>query len=365
MAQFNPTIRTRRTPFSRRVEEAGVKGFTVYNRMQLATYFRTVVEDYRHLKSAVQLWDVSVERQVEISGPDATKLVQMTTPRDLSKMKDDQCYYIPNVGPDGLMLNDPVLNKIGEDRFWVSLADSDMLLYYKGLAAGFGLNVKIFEPDIHPLAIQGPKADILVERLFGQDIVDTKFFRHKTINFNGTDMIIARSGWSLQSGFEIYMDGWKNGEPLWDWIMQTGRDLDIHAGCPNGIERIEGGLLSFGSDMTMEDDPYQAGLAAYCKGAHLCLGAHALSKANPPSRKILAMDFEGDPLSVGTHWPWPVTTEDGQAIGTVRSAAYSPDFKTNMGIAMIDQTAWDEGTIVKIDTPIGQRDAKIRSGFWL
>ena len=364
MVQFNATIRTRRTPFSNRVEAAGAKGFTIYNRMQLATYFRTVQEDYHHLKSAVQLWDVAVERQVEIKGPDAVKLVQMTTPRDLSKMKDDQCYYIPNVGADGKMLNDPVLNKIGENRFWVSLADSDMLLYYKGLAAGFGLDVEVFEPDVHPLAIQGPKSDELVRRLFGQEIVDTKFFRHKTINFNGTDMIIARSGWSLQGGFEIYMDGWENGEPLWDWIMETGRDLDIHAGCPNGIERIEGGLLSFGSDIDMSHTPYEAGLTKYCKGADLCLGAEALAKANPPSRQIRALDIEGEPLG-GVLEAWPVKTKSGDFAGTIRSCAFSPDFKTNMGIGMIEANAWETGTKVEIETPQGTRDAIIRDGFWV
>ena len=151
------SIRLRRTPFSRRVEAAGVKAYTVYNHMLVPTVFRSVEEDYAHLKSAVQVWDVSCERQVEIAGPDARRLVQITTPRDLANMAEDQCYYLPIVDERGAMLNDPVLIKLAEDRYWVSLADTDMLFYYKGLANGFGLDVKVLEPDASPLAIQGPK----------------------------------------------------------------------------------------------------------------------------------------------------------------------------------------------------------------
>ncbi len=208
--------RLRRTPFSRRVEAAGVSAYTVYNHMLLPTVFRSMTEDYAHLKSAVQLWDVSCERQVEIIGPDARRLVQMTTPRDLAAMADDQCYYIPMVDDRGALLNDPVLNKLAEDRYGVSLADSDMLYYYKGLASGFGLGVKVFEPDVSLLAVQGPKADTLVGRVFGEVVVATRFFRHTTVTFEGQDLVIARSGWSHQGGFEIYMDGSDGGEALWD-----------------------------------------------------------------------------------------------------------------------------------------------------
>ena len=177
MPYLTPAIRLRRTPFSRRVEASGATAYTVYNHMLLASFFRSVEEDYAHLKRAVQVWDVSCERQVEIIGPDALRLVQLTTPRDLSRMADDQCYYIPMVDEEGHMLNDPILIKLADDRYWVSIADTDMLYYFKGLASGFGLNAKAFEPDVSPLAIQGPKADTLEARVFGQEIVDTKFFR--------------------------------------------------------------------------------------------------------------------------------------------------------------------------------------------
>ncbi|SVE50228.1 uncharacterized protein METZ01_LOCUS503082, partial [marine metagenome] len=178
---LTPSIRVRRTPFSRRVEEAGVRAYSVYNHMLIPQSFRSPEEDCAHLKQAVQVWDVSCERQVEIKGPDALELMQMTTPRNLSGMADDQCYYVPMVDAQGQMLNDPVAIRLAEDRYWLSLADSDMLYYCKGLAIGRGLNVEVFEPDISPLAVQGPQADELIGRVFGPEIVATRFFRHKTI----------------------------------------------------------------------------------------------------------------------------------------------------------------------------------------
>jgi len=359
------SMRLRSTPFSRRVEAAGAKAFTVYNHMLLPSYFRSVEEDYAHLKSAVQLWDVSCERQVEIVGPDARRLVQMSTPRDLDKMKDDQCYYIPMIDDAGRILNDPVLIKLSNERYWVSLADTDMLYYYKGLASGFGLDVKVFEPDVSPLAIQGPKADDLVREAFGQDIVNTKFFRHNSISFQGKDMIIARSGWSHQGGFEIYLDGTEYGEPLWDMLVEAGKDLDVRAGCPNTIERIEAGLLSYGSDMTMEHTPFEAGLGKYCNldTATDCLGHKALLEQQNPTRQIRAVEVSGESLP-GMNQLWPLNDHDGNPAGTISSIAWSPDFQTNVGVAMVEKDYWSDGAALEVQTPVGARAVRVRENFW-
>jgi dimethylsulfoniopropionate demethylase len=363
---LNPSSRLRRTPFSRRVEEAGASSFSVYNHMLLAQWYRSPREDYAHLKSAVQLWDVACERQVEILGPDARQLVQMTTPRDLTKMADDQCYYIPMVDDRGRMLNDPVLIKLAPDRYWVSLADSDMLFYYKGLSSGFNLKVDVFEPDISPLAIQGPKADELVRRVFGEDIVKTRFFRHKTVTVAGKAMIIARSGWSLQGGFELFLDGSDHGEPLWDRLFEAGRDLDVRAGCPNGIERIEGGLLSYGNDMTMDHTPFEAGLGKYC---HLdktsaCLGHGALMAERDPLRQIRPLEIEGAPVPRLTEL-WPLKDKTGAAAGAVSSAAWSPDFQTNVAIAMVSRDHWQAGSELLVEAPDGARAVRVRENFWI
>ncbi|MCP4819552.1 MAG: dimethylsulfoniopropionate demethylase, partial [Shimia sp.] len=255
MALISPSRRLRRTPFSEGVEAAGVKAYTVYNRMLLPTVFRSVEEDYRHLKDAVQVWDVAVERQVEVRGPDAGRLMQMLTPRDLRKMQPGQCFYVPIVDETGGMLNDPVAVKLAEDRWWISIADSDLLFWVKGIAYGYRLDVLVDEPDVSPLAVQGPKAEELMARVFGDAVRDVRFFRFGWFEFQGRPFVVARSGYSKQGGFEIYVEGSDLGMPLWNALMEAGRDLDVHAGCPNLIERIEGGLLSYGNDMTDDNTP--------------------------------------------------------------------------------------------------------------
>jgi len=366
MPYLTPAIRLRRTPFSRRVEAAGAAAYTVYNHMLLASFFRSVEEDYAHLKRAVQVWDVSCERQVEIVGPDASRLVQLTTPRDLSRMADDQCYYIPMVDEDGRMLNDPILIKLADDRYWVSIADTDMLYYFKGLANGFGLNAKAFEPDVSPLAIQGPKADKLVARVFGQEIVDTKFFRYKTINFQGKDMIIARSGWSHQGGFELYLDGSEYGEPLWDLLFESGKDLDVRAGGPNLIERIEAGLLSYGNDITIDTTPFEAGLGKYCNldAATDCLGHEALLTQKDPRRQIRSISIDGPPVPAITSY-WPLKDHEGNGAGHISSATWSPDFRTNVAIGMVHRAYWTPGTKLIVETEDGEQPALVRDSFWI
>ena len=358
------SYRLRRTPFSRREEAAGVKAYTVYNHMLLPTVFRSVEEDYAHLKTAVQVWDVSCERQVEISGPDAKRLLQLTTPRDLSQMSDDQCYYIPIVDRDGKMLNDPVLVKLSENRYWVSLADTDILYYYLGLASGFGLDVQVFEPDVSPLAIQGPQADLLVERVFGADIVATRFFRHQTVSIEGKPMLIARSGWSLQGGFEIYLDGTEHGEALWDRLFDAGDDLDVRAGCPNGVE---GGVLSFGNDLTQEHTPFEGGLGRFCnlQTATECLGHSALVEKRSPTRQIRPLEIDGGGTLPDVLALWPLKDRADNPAGHVSSAAWSPDFKTNVAIGMVSIEQADAGTELTVETPAGRRAAVVMEKFWL
>lgn len=355
--------RTRSTPWTRRNTEAGVKGYTVYNHMLLPTVFEGVVEDYHHLKKHVQVWDVACERQVEITGPDASKLVQMLTPRNLAKMGEDQCYYIPVVDENGGMLNDPVAVKLGADRWWISLADSDLMYWIKGLAAGRNLNVDVFEPDVSPLAIQGPKSDDLMARLFGEDIRDLKFFRHRKISFGGKEFTVARSGYSVQGGFEIYVDGSENGEPLWDALFEAGDDLNVRAGCPNAIERIEGGLLSYGSDMTIENTPYECGLGKFCRGdaAKDCIGANVLQKEleNGPKRQIRGIAISGD-ATPPCRTPWPLMNAQGEKAGQVTSAAWSPDLGINVAIGMVDKSDWKIGTELTVQSPDGDRTCEVR-----
>lgn len=360
---ITPSVRLRRTPFSDRVEAAGVTAYTVYNHMLLATVFRSVAEDCAHLKRAVQVWDVACERQVELRGPDAARLLQMATPRDLSRMQDDQCYYVPLVDGQGFLMNDPVAVRLAEDRFWVSLADTDALLYFKGLAAGFGLDVAVFEPDVSPLAIQGPLADELAARVWGEEVRRLRFFRHMPVEVAGRPMLLARSGWSKQGGFELYLEGSEHGPEIWDRLMEAGRDLDVRAGCPNGIERIESGLLSFGNDITMEHTPFEAGLGRYVHDVPGCLANEALKRLADPQRMIRPLEISGTPLPPVLR-PWPLADAEGRPAGTLRSAAFSEEFGCNVAIGMVDRHAWAPGTELSVETPAGARKARVRESFW-
>ncbi len=366
MAQIAPSRRVRRTPFSDGVEAAGVKGYTVYNRMLLPTVFRSVTEDYHHLKSAVQVWDVACERQVEVRGPDASRLMQMLTPRDLRGMLPGQCYYVPMVDETGGMLNDPVAVKLAEDRFWISIADSDLLLWVKGIAYGYRLDVLVDEPDVSPLAIQGPKSDELMARVFGDAIKNVRFFRFGWFEFQGRQLAIARSGYSKQGGYEIYVEGGDIGMPLWNALMEAGADLDVHAGCPNLIERIEGGLLSYGNDMNRDNTPHEAGLGKFCstQTAIGCIGRDALLRVakDGPNKQIRAIAIDGDIPACDRAWP---LLASGKVVGHVTSAAKSPDYNTNVAIGMVRMTHWDAGTELNVRTPAGERRAVVQDNFWI
>ena len=353
--------RIRSTPFTDRVTAAGVKAYTVYNHMLLPTVFNSLEEDYHHLKRNVQVWDVSVERQIELQGPDSQTLIQMITPRDLSKMKDDQCYYIPVVDDSGGMLNDPVAVKHSQNKWWISIADSDLIYWIKGIAVAKNMNVTIIEPDINPLAVQGPKADELMRRVFGDEITSLKFFRHKKIHFNGKYHLVARSGYSKQGGYEIYTNGFKSGEAIWDRLFDAGQNLDVKAGCPNLIERIEGGLLSYGNDMTQKNSPYEAGLGKFCSPNSSIdfIGAEALKKQSieGPAKQIRGLFIDGKSIPACTK-PWHVMHRNIK-VGQVTSAAWSPDLSKIVAIGMIDRKYWSIGNKLEVICPSGKRTAEI------
>ncbi len=348
--------RIRRTPFTVRVEKYGVSEFTVVNHTLLPKSFqKTVEEDYWHLRRNVQIWDVGCQRQVEIKGPDAKKLIQWMTPRNLNNTRIGQCLYVPLVDSNGGLLNDPVLLKISENSFWLSIADSDILLWTKGLATGANMDVQIKEPDVWPLAIQGPKAEALMTDIFGQKIKTLKFFNFDWFKFEGTMQLIARSGYSKQGGFEIYLNGANLGPKLWDLIWNAGQKYHIRPGCPNIIERIEGGLLSYGNEMTVENSPFECGLGNYVSfddGINY-LGKDILKKEAEvgSQRQIRGIKFGGTALKACSI-PWQVRSKESNTfVGEITSGIYSPRLKTNIGLSMIQCGHWDIGreVIVRSD----------------
>jgi len=271
------------------------------------------------------------------------------------------------VDETGGMLNDPVAVKLDEDRYWISIADSDLLFWIKGIANGYRLEVRVEEPDVSPLAVQGPLADDLMARVFGDAVRDIRFFRYKRLEFQGRSLVVARSGYSKQGGFEIYVEGGDIGMPLWHALFEAGADLDVRAGCPNLIERIESGLLSYGNDMTRDNTPHECGLGRFCntEAAIGCVGRDALIRVakDGPVQQIRPIAIEGGPVP-GCDRPWPVMSGQAQ-VGQVTSAAWSPDFETNVAIGMVRMTHWQPFTDVDVVLPGGEvRAAVVYGVFW-
>ncbi len=353
---LNMSRRIRRSPYTDRVEQCGVRGFTVVNHMLLPKAFQPSVEDdYWHLREHVQIWDVATQRQVSVSGPDAAQLVQWMTPRDISRARIGQCLYVPLVDEHGGMINDPVLLKLAEDHFWLSIADSDVLLWAKGLALGRGFDVRIEEPDVSPLAIQGPRAEDLMARVFGPAIRDVGFFEFAWFDFLDTRQLIARSGYSKQGGFEIYLQGGHLGSTLWDELWQAGGRFNITPGCPNLIERIEAGLLSYGNEFTLQNNPLECGLAHYCSvdGSVDYIGRDALQEIaqSGVERLMRGVLFDGGPVQTVAA-PLPVFVGD-QQVGQVTSGIWSPRLQRNVGLSMIERGYWDAGQDIEVRDTAG------------
>ena len=354
--------RIRKTPYEERVFENGVKAFTTYNHMPLASVYSSSQEDYDHLCEFVQIWDVACERQIEIVGPDALKLVELVTPRDVSKCKVGQCMYAILVDEFGNIINDPILIKLAEDRYWLSIADSGVLHWVKGIAFGRNLDVNIFEPDVSPLAIQGPRSYDLMAEIVGEHIRDLKYFWFTEVTIAGLNLKIAKSGWSGQGGYEIYLEDGSKGLELWDAIWQVGEKYNIRAGCPNLIDRIERGLLSYGSDMVYQDNPYECGLDRFFEDekAAECMSSSALAKIRQQGvkNKMVYMYVRGEAADSPRDM-YQVLDGDDNVIGGVTSLAYSNKYTSNISFATIDSKFSEPGTELIVVLDNGQRRSAV------
>ena len=343
--------RLRSTPYTSRIEKQGVTAYTSYNHMLLPAAFGSLEDSYHHLKKNVQIWDVAGERQVEVSGKDSAKLVQLMTCRDLSKSKDGRCYYCPIIDDNAGIINDPVVLRLNKDRWWISIADSDVILFAKGLAIGNKYDVKIFEPNVDIMAVQGPKSFDLMEKIFGTEIKQLKFFGFDYFDFKGTKHLIARSGWSKQGGYEIYVEHTKSGLELYDHLFEIGKEFDVKPGCPNLIERIESALLSYGNDMDINDNPFECGFDKYVNLDTDVdfLGKDKLKKIKSDgiNRKLVGLTIDAKEISLTKSLE--IKDENNNSVGELRSACFSPHFKTVIGIAMINKPFWSPSQIVKIE----------------
>jgi len=354
--------RIRRSPFFEATQKYGCKSYTVYNHMLLPSYFDDPVKEYWKLIEGVTLWDVGVERQVEITGSDAFKFTNMLTPRDLTQCKVGQGKYVLITDENGGIVNDPVLMRLGENHFWLAVADSDVILWAKGVALTSGMDVEIREPDVSPIQIQGPKSKQVMERLFGKKILAMPYYHFVETELNGIPLIVTRTGWTGEVGYEIYLRDGSRGVELWEKVMEAGKPDNIAPTGPSDIRRIEAGILNYGIDMTLAENPYEVGLERLVEldQKNDFIGKEALRriKAEGVKRKLVGIEIDGAPLDLNLT-RWAVNVE-GKTVGHVTSAVFSPRLKKSIGYAMLPVECAGFGTVSTVTIPdVGERRATV------
>jgi glycine cleavage system aminomethyltransferase T len=344
--------RERKSPYYDATMRAGATHFTVYNHMYMPVSYGDPIAEYKRLIEGAAMWDVAAERQIEILGNDSERLMRYLTPRDLNNCVVGRGKYVPLCDHDGRLINDPVLLRLSENKFWLSIADSDILLWVRAIASEGGFDVKVSEPDVSPLAVQGPKAERVIAELLGDWIHELKYFWFREADLNGIPLIVARSGWSKQGGFELYLRDGTKGSELWKMVEDAGKSYEIGPGAPNYIERVESGLLSYGADTLPDSNPFEVGLENMIAldREDDFIGKDALHriKADGVRRALIGVKFDGAAVPPNEH-PWPVFA-NGKSIGTLRAACYSPRRMENIGIVLIDVEHSSIGSGIEIDS---------------
>ncbi|SDF14122.1 glycine cleavage T C-terminal barrel domain-containing protein [Thalassobaculum litoreum] len=356
---FGPRVRT--SPYYAATRRWGASAFTIYNHMYMPVSYRGEA-DYWSLVRDVTVWDVAGERQVEIWGPQAAAFAQHLTPRDLSKMTAGQAKYVLICDHDGGVLNDPVLLKLNDQRFWLSVADGDLLLWVKALARAGAWDVTVGEPDVSPLQIQGPKSGLLMKRVFGDWVEELKYFRFVETDLDGAPVVVARTGWSGEFGYEIFLRDGRYGDALWERLFELGADLGVAPSGPSAIRRIEAGLLSYGADMTAENNPFELGLDRL---VDLGLDADYVGKdalrriaGDGVTRRLVGIEILGDPIPANVE-RWTARFGSEGRPGSVTSAIYSPRLHRNIAMGYAPVGDHVVGTGVIVDTPDGPRAATV------
>jgi aminomethyltransferase len=356
-AQIQRGARLKRSPYFEATQRAGCRGYTVYNHMLLPIRYDSFEAEYQRLLADVTLWDVSVERNVEIAGRDGARFAELLTPRDLSKCAVGEGRYVILTDESGGIVNDPVLLRLEENRFWLACADSDVLLWAKGVARGSGMQVELRELDVAPLQVQGPKSRQLVTELFGEAVSSLKYYEFRKAELRGIPVIVTRTGWTGELGYELYLLDPARGVELWDHVMAAGKAYNIAPTGPSDIRRIEAGILNYGIDMTLDNNPYEVGLERLVnfdkKGDFI--GREALRKIAQfgVKKKLVGVEIAGSPMDMNmTRYP----VKSG---GFVTSCVYSPRLQKNIGYAMVPVEYSTSGTRLEIQAPDGAREAAV------
>jgi len=352
----------RKSPYFDATVKWGATGFSVYNHMYIPRDFGNPEQNFWNLINDAILCDVAVERQVEITGADAAEFVQLLTPRDLSKLSIGQCKYVLITNHEGGLLNDPVLLRLAENHFWLSLGDSDILLWAQGVAINSGLNVTIKEPDVSPLQLQGPKSIDVMKLLFGENIINIKYYWLIETELNGIPLVVSRTGWSSELGYEIYLRDGSRGNDLWELIMEAGKPFNLQPGHTSSIRRIEGGMLSYHADADINTNPFELGMDRLVNldNDNKFIGKDALIRIKEKGikRKQVGMIIDCDPLEGPNTTFWPILKNNNN-IGKVTSAVYSPRLKKNIALGMVSIENSEIDNSFEIRMPESNNKAKV------
>lgn len=352
----------RKSPYFDATVRWGAKAFSVYNHMYIPRDFGDPVQNFWNLVEGAILCDVAVERQVEVTGADAARFVQMLTPRDLSTMEVGQCKYVLVTNADGGILNDPILLRLAENRFWFSLADSDILLWAQGVAVHAGMDVTIREPDVSPLQLQGPRSGEVMKALFGDGITDLRYYWLREMTLDGIPLVVSRTGWSSELGYELYLTDGTRGDELWERIMTAGEPFGLKPGHTSSIRRIEGGMLSYHADADIDTNPYELGLDRLVNVDMEAdfIGKAALRRIRDEGvrRRQVGLLIDGAPLKGPNTTFWTLRKE-GEAVGKVTSAIHSPRLGQNIALAMVSADLAQIDTTLEVVTPSGSLHATV------
>tara|TARA_B100001094_G_C18112847_1_gene762247 strand:- start:146 stop:1282 length:1137 start_codon:yes stop_codon:yes gene_type:complete len=358
------TPRIRKSPFFEETIKSGATNFTTYNHMVMPVGYTTSKEEYKSLIEDVTLWDVAAERQVQVIGEDAFKFVQYLTPRNLSTFKDSFCRYAFLTDENGGIINDPLILKFNDQKFWLSIADTDALLWCKGVALSKKFNVQITEPEACPLSLQGPKSKDLMRKISNDNpsVMDLKYYQFVETKLFDIDLIVARSGWSNQFGYEIYILKEEDGGTLWRGLMEAGKEFNIAPSCPNQIDRIEAGMISHLGDTTLDENPLELNLPKFCDLDQEIdfIGKDALQKISKEGIKKQFTGFKISGKEIGYNMARiPVNDTKGKKQGFISSCIYSPNFGCNLGLGFIDISLISSSEIYSIHHDGENRDVEI------
>lgn len=369
--KYSPYIslgsRVRKSPYFESTKQAGAKAFSIYNHMYMPTLYTSVVDEYWSMVNDVVMIDVGVERQIEISGPDAHKLIQFITPRDVSNCDLGKCYYILLTGEDGGIINDAVLLRLNDEQFWVSPGDGDVLLWIEGVAVNSGMDVNVYEPDVSPLQMGGPKSPHVMYELFGDLAIDLGYYRAAQTEVNGIPLVLGRTGWSGELSYELYLQDGSRGNELWGLVAKAGEKYNIKPAAPQLIRSIEGELLSYASDISRTDNPYtiDMGRMVNLEREDDFIGKAALQKihAEGVKRKLVGVEIAGDPINAPPEHLWAIK-DDHNSIGHITRCIYSPRLKKNIGFANVPIEYAEIGSKLSIDSPRGLLSASVCKKPW-